>query len=127
MKKNLLSLPVLALLLLTHINTSHADGKDRGDTATQAAAMLKFRAIPDNHCQQRDHHGKLALLINNHPAQSIKYRLVRYFGDKRQPGIARGDISPGEEVKLGCTRIHGREQVWKITRASFLPTPMGKN
>ena len=127
MNKNLISLPVLALLLLSHINTSHADGNHMDTPATQAAAMLKFRAVPDNHCQQRDHHGQLALLVNADPVQAIQYRLTRYFGDKRQPGIARGDIAPGEEVKLGCTRIDGREQVWKITRVSFLPAAAGKD
>ena len=127
MRKNLIALPALALLLAAHIDTSHADSDDRGHAVTQAAAMLRFRAVPDNHCQQRDHHGKLALLINNDPTQAIRYRLARYFGDKRQPGISRGDIAPGEEVKLGCTRIDGREQVWKITRAIFLPSPPDKD
>ncbi len=110
-----------ALLLLIHIGASHADGKTPEDLSKQAAALLEFRAVPDNHCQQRDHHGKLALLVNLDPGQAIKYRLTRYFNNKPQPGITRGDIAPGEQIKLGCTRIHGREQVWKITRAHFLP------
>ncbi len=110
---------LLGLLLLAPIATSLAGGEAMGKPASES---LGFKSVPDNHCQQRDHHGQLALLINLDPSRTIRYRLSRYYSNRRQPGIARGNIAPGEEVKLGCTRIHGREQVWKITRAEFLPT-----
>ncbi len=85
-----------------------------------ASAELEFQAIDDGHCQNLSEGGKLQVMKNKHPSKPVKYRLVRYFAGTPQPGLIPGVAEPsGEEVKLGCTRVDGREQRWEIQRAVF--------
>jgi hypothetical protein len=86
-----------------------------------ASTELEFQAIDDGHCQNLSEGGKLQVMKNKHPSKPVKYRLVRYFAGTPQPGLIPGVAEPsGEEVKLGCTRVDGREQRWEIQRAVFV-------
>ena len=86
----------------------------------KAAEYLEFLSIQDGHCHNLSEGGQLCLLKNNHPTKKIKFRLERYFVGVRQPGLVVGVIGPGgEPVRLGCTRVDGREQDWKVRLATF--------
>ncbi len=88
-----------------------------GDAA--ARHFLTVEAQNDGRCQILSQGGKLVVLRNTHPDRSIHYRLVRYFMDVPQSRIV-GAVAPGEEgQKLGCNRVDGRDQFWKIERADF--------
>lgn len=84
-----------------------------------AQDFLTVKSQNDGRCQILSEGGKLVVLRNTHPDRSIRYRLVRYFMDVPQSRVV-GAIAPGEEgQKLGCSRVDGRDQFWKIERAEF--------
>jgi len=85
----------------------------------QAAGFLTFESVSDGHCQNLSEGGKLRILRNHHTSRAIQFRLLRVFADKPQ-GLSSG-VAPidGAPVKLGCTRVDGREQNWVIERARF--------
>ena len=84
-----------------------------------ARGFLSVKSQNDGKCQNLSQGGKLVVLRNTHPDRSIRYRLVRYFMDVPQSRIV-GAVAPGEEgQKLGCNRVDGRDQFWKIERADF--------
>ena len=74
----------------------------------------------DGKCQNLSQGGKLQVMRNTHPAQPIRFRLIRYFVDVRQRGRATGIAEPGgEPIKIGCTLVGGRPQRWVVERAEF--------
>lgn len=84
-----------------------------------AGSYLNIAPQHDGKCQNLSEGGKLVVLRNTHPARSIRFRLVRYFKGVPQSRIV-GAVAPGEEgQKLGCNRVDGRDQSWKIERAEF--------
>jgi len=63
---------------------------------------------------------KQILVKNNHPSKAIKIKLVRYFGDVRQPGRSVYVLPPvTEALALGCDKIQGRTQRWDVHSAEF--------
>lgn len=102
-----------ALAALPGVNAAATDG------AQDAAAYLEFESKADGRCQILSDGGKLRVMRNVHAERAIAYRLTRIFVGVRQ-GLAQG-IAPagGEAVKLGCTRVDGRDQEWSIERAVF--------
>ena len=102
---------VLSLMLLWQWHTAHADNP---------AAYLEFESHLDGRCQILSAGGKLRVLRNTHAARPIAFRLIRTFAGVRQTGRAMGVAGPdGEPVKLGCTRVDGRLQDWRVERAEF--------
>lgn len=84
-----------------------------------AKPYLSLTPQNDGKCQILSEGGKLVVLRNTHPDRSIRFRLIRYFMDVPQSRVV-GAIAPGDEgQKLGCSRVDGREQFWKIERADF--------
>ncbi|MCC7411288.1 MAG: hypothetical protein IT495_06620 [Gammaproteobacteria bacterium] len=87
-----------------------------------AAQYLELSSVADGKCQIMSAGGKLRLMRNTHPNRALAYRLVRMFADKPQAGLVVGRLEPGEPpIKLGCTRIDGREQRWDIVTAELEP------
>ncbi len=106
-----------ALTLLSFGLNGHASplAEDPG-----AIAFLEFATKLDGRCQILSAGGKLRVLRNTHAEKAIKYRLVRMFVGVAQ-GLSVGVVPPGGEVvKLGCTRVDGRQQEWIVERASFI-------
>lgn len=84
-----------------------------------ATAFLTVDAQVDGKCQNLSEGGKLVILHNTHPARSIEYRLVRMFAKVPQSRVV-GVLAPdGEGQRLGCNRVDGREQSWRVERATF--------
>jgi hypothetical protein len=103
------------LFLLAGLVT-HANATDAG---SGAASYLEFESVLDGHCQNLSPGGKLRIVHNVHPDSAIDFRLFRIFVGKRQ-GRSTGIAQPrGTPVKLGCTRVDGREQDWIVERARF--------
>jgi hypothetical protein len=87
----------------------------------EAHAFLEFEANSDGKCQNLSRGGELGVMRNRHPTLKIKFRLMRYFAEVRQSGRATGIAPPGGDlIKLGCTKIGGREQRWVVEHAEFL-------
>lgn len=84
-----------------------------------AARFVEFESVPDGRCQILSDGGKLRILRNTHDARAINYRVVRIFAGNHRQGLADGIAPAGETVKLGCTRVDGREQNWTLHRARF--------
>lgn len=83
-------------------------------------SYLEFYSELDGKCQILSAGGKLRLVKNNHPDKNIRYRFVRMFSGKPQAGLVIGTLeSGGKPIKLGCTRVDGREQGWEIKVARF--------
>ncbi len=100
--------------------TFPAFGSAPADPGT-AASFLTFETKIDGRCHNLSEGGKLAVLHNSHPTETIKFRLIRYHVDIPQWGRATGTAAPAEApVKLGCTLVGGREQRWVIERAEFI-------
>ncbi len=105
------ALTVLALCAV-HV---HGAGSDRA-----AVAALVFEEQPDGKCQILSEGGKLVVLRNTDPDRTVRYRLVRLFLDVPQSRID-GRIAAGETPqKLGCNRVNGRTQSWRVERAAFV-------
>ncbi len=90
-----------------------------GDAAQDPAGYLEFSSQLDGKCQILSDGGKLHLMRNTHPSQAIRYRLIRTFAGRPQAGRVTGTIAGEAVVKLGCTRVDGREQRWQIERLEF--------
>lgn len=88
--------------------------------AEAASNYLKFSSRLDGKCQILSDGGKLRVMENTHPSRAIRFRLIRIFADKPQPGRAMGTIAPGDEPRaLGCTLVNGWEQRWEVQVAEF--------
>lgn len=115
---------VLAALALcaTHGQAVPADEAASADEA--AIAALVFEEQLDGKCQILSAGGKLVVLRNAHPEQAVRYRLVRMFLGVPQSRID-GEIAAGEAAqKLGCNRVNGRPQSWRVERATLVaPAP----
>ncbi len=117
----------LLTLVLPHILLADAMASDPPATASAQAAdeatgdpadYLKFESRFDATCQLW--RADVRLMSNTHPSKTIKYRMVRYLADKRQPSLTVGTIEPGgEPERLGCTMIDGLEQRWEVKQALF--------
>jgi len=89
----------------------------------EAEDALVFEALNDGRCQILSAGGKLVVLRNTHREHAVRYRLVRLFTGVPQ-GRLDGEIQPGEAPqKLGCNRVNGRLQSWKVERAKLLESP----
>jgi hypothetical protein len=103
--------------------TFPAHGSAPEDRGT-AANFLTFETKIDGRCHNLSEGGKLAVMRNNHPTETIDFRLIRYHVDVPQWGRVTGTAAPGgPPVKLGCTLVGGREQRWVIERAQFTTEP----
>lgn len=95
-------------------------GHTVADEGATAMAVLAFEEQLDGKCQILSEGGKLVVLRNTHPAQAVRYRLVRLFLGVPQSRVD-GRIAAGETPqKLGCNRVNGRKQSWRIERAAFV-------
>jgi hypothetical protein len=82
---------------------------------------LEFLDQQDGKCYNLSQGGQLRLLKNSHASQRIRFRLVRYFSNVKQPGLVQGVIEPRDQfIALGCTLVDGRQQRWEIETASFV-------
>jgi len=89
-------------------------------SAESAATYLTFETKLDGRCQNLSEGGKLAVMHNTHPDRKIDFRLIRYYVDVPQQGRATGTADAGgATVKLGCSRVGGRQQRWVLERATF--------
>ncbi|MGD9601928.1 MAG: hypothetical protein AB7O21_12480 [Gammaproteobacteria bacterium] len=87
---------------------------------TAAADFIEFETVLDGKCHILSEGGKLTLMRNTHPAKPILYRLERLFVGRPQ-GLMDGVIPPGADAqKLGCDRVGGRPQRWRVKRARFV-------
>ncbi len=85
----------------------------------QAVDFLAIESHADGRCQNLSEGGKLVVLRNTHPERLIAYRLVRMFAKVPQ-GRVVGVVEPDSEgQRLGCNRVDGRDQSWRIERAAF--------
>ncbi|MEQ8659206.1 MAG: hypothetical protein RLW62_00165 [Gammaproteobacteria bacterium] len=85
-----------------------------------AASFLTFESVNDGRCLNLSEGGKLRILRNTHASRDIAYRLTRMFAGNHPQGLSKGRApAGGEPVKLGCTRVDGREQDWIVERAHF--------
>ncbi len=85
-----------------------------------AAAFLALESVNDGRCQNLSEGGKLRVLRNTHAERDISYRLIRMFAGNHPQGRSVGHApAGGAAVKLGCTRVDGREQDWIVERARF--------
>lgn len=109
-----------AMALLCALGGDPAAGSPAAEPAGDAAAQLAFESHPDGKCHILSEGGKLRLMRNVHPERAVHYRLIRYFAGRPQPGRVTGTIAPDDTpVRLGCTRVDGREQHWEIESATF--------
>lgn len=93
-------------------------------SSEEASAALVFEEQLDGKCQILSAGGKLVVLRNTHGSRGVRYRLVRMFLGVPQSRID-GEIAAGEAPqKLGCNRVNGRRQFWRIERAALVaPAP----
>jgi len=93
-------------------------------SSDEASAALVFEEQLDGKCQILSAGGKLVVLRNTHRFSTVRYRLVRMFLGVPQSRID-GEIAPGAAPqKLGCSRVNGRRQFWRVERAALIaPTP----
>jgi hypothetical protein len=104
---------LLSVALLTPRNGT----ADRGTVTVES--YLVFETTLDGRCHNLSEGGKLTSLRNTHPTKTIEYRLVRMFAERPQ-GLMDGSIAPtGGAQKLGCDKVGGRVQTWRIKRARF--------
>lgn len=103
---------LVTLLLISPLATAFA--------ADDAASYLVFESMNDGRCQNLSDGGKLRILRNTHAEWAIHFRLTRMFAGNRPQGLVQG-LAPagGEPVRLGCTRVDGREQDWVVRNAQF--------
>ena len=88
-------------------------------TASDATRYLSVETVLDGRCHNLSEGGKLVVLRNTHPTKTIRYRLLRLFIDRPQ-GLMDGSLTPVEGVqKLGCDKVGGRAQTWRVKRARF--------
>lgn len=107
----------IALVLLGSVLTA----AQAVETAASATQFLSFESVLDGRCQILSDGGKLRVMRNEHTDSAIAFRLIRQFAGVAQ-GRSQGVAPPGGEVvKLGCTRVDGREQDWIVERARFEP------
>ena len=84
-----------------------------------AQDFLVIASEADGKCQNLSEGGKLVVIRNVDPARSIAYRLVRTFAKVPQSRVV-GVLAPGDAAqRLGCNRVDGREQGWRVERATF--------
>lgn len=106
-------LAALLLLCLLPGSTVPAQPSD-------AADYLVFESVLDGRCHILSEGGKLTLLKSTHPTLAIRYRLERLFADRPQ-GLIDGVIKAADGVqKLGCDKVGGRSQRWRIKRATLI-------
>lgn len=86
---------------------------------TSAADYLSLEAVADGKCQILSEGGKLVIMRNTHPDRPIAYRLIRTFAKVPQSRVV-GVVEPASDgQRLGCNRVDGRDQSWRIERAAF--------
>lgn len=115
------SLACLATLLVAAFwLTGSAADELPSDVAEDAASHLVFDTQLDNYCMRLSPGGKLVVMTNSHPHRSIRYRLVRVFADRHQPGLNSGIIEAGAEpLSLGCNKVNHRDQHWEVRSARY--------
>jgi hypothetical protein len=110
---------VLGLLFLVTFSFAPVPQVTANELASEAASYLTVETVLDGRCHNLSEGGKLAVLRNTHPSKTIRYRLLRLFIDRPQ-GLLDGSLAPAEGVqKLGCDKVGGRAQTWRVKRARF--------
>jgi hypothetical protein len=112
---------VVALLLGFAATSGPADASGDGrEAVATAASYLAIDTVLDGKCYILSEGGKLARVQNTHPSRGIQFRLQRIFADRPQ-GIVTGTLPPGGEPQaLGCDRVDGRPQTWRVQRADYI-------
>lgn len=122
MKTSTITFSMAVLLLIPLIG--HADGPEQNE---DPGAYIEFYKDFDGRCQGL-RRGDIRLMRNVHPDKAIKYRLVRLLGGRRTVSLIQGTIEPREEgQRLGCEILEGREQIWQLVRAEFIPASPEKD
>ncbi|MFK8067208.1 MAG: hypothetical protein AB8D52_03090 [Gammaproteobacteria bacterium] len=113
---------VAGLFSLNAFSAPCDEKKESMSTQNEAPdEFIEFESVNDGRCQNLSTRGKLRVVKNNHPDKAIKYRFNRLFAGKRQAGMAMGTIeADGKPVKLGCTKVDGKDQTWEIKVVSFV-------
>jgi len=84
-------------------------------------SYVEFVANLDGKCYMLSAGGRLQSIKNNHLSKTIRYRLVRYFAGRLQPSLAAGTVGPAGQTKpLGCDRVDGRDQTWRLESARYV-------
>lgn len=82
---------------------------------------VEFIANLDGKCYILSAGGRLQSIKNNHLSKTIRYRLVRYFAGKPQPSLVAGTVGPAGQTKpLGCDRVDGQDQTWRLESARYV-------
>jgi hypothetical protein len=103
--------------LVALIASSSCEGTN--SATRDARRYLEFETVLDGKCYNLSAGGNLITLRNVHPTKRVDYRLVRVFAEKAQ-GLTTGSLEPrGSPQKLGCDKVDGRAQTWRIDRARF--------
>ncbi|MGV0006182.1 MAG: hypothetical protein ACNYPG_06120 [Candidatus Porifericomitaceae bacterium WSBS_2022_MAG_OTU9] len=106
------------LLLVAALPAIAAAGGDAGD-------HLEMYRKNENVCLQLNR-GKMIMLRSTHPQRNIDYRMARHLATVRQGGFTVGSIGPGATEALGCERVDGLWQEWKLLRAIFSDDTLNK-
>jgi len=108
-------MPLAGLVLGLFVAAASSASAESG-----ATAFLALESVNDGRCQNLSQGGKLRILRNTHDERDISYRLIRMFAGNHPQGRSVGRApAGGAAVKLGCTRVDGREQDWVVERARF--------
>lgn len=115
---NLLFLYSFVTAAGTAIESPVEDGAlARGDPRS----YLEFVANLDGKCTILSAGGRLQSIKNNHLSKPIRYRLVRYIAGKPQPSFTAGTVEPaGQTSALGCDRVDGQDQSWRLDSARYV-------
>ena len=116
MKRQFLGLAICGLLLPIAVTMAEKDSNNIKDPL----GYLEFLVQQDAKCHNLSQGGQLSLLKNSHPSYRIRFRLVRYFSNVKQPGFAQGVIEPKGSIKLGCTLVDGHKQWWEVNSANWV-------
>jgi hypothetical protein len=83
------------------------------------AAFVEFVKDFDANCVRWE--GHMVMIRSTHPSRRIKVTLERQFMGKPTGDRSRSELAPGGEPdRLGCSRVQGGTQEWKITRVELV-------
>jgi hypothetical protein len=97
-----------------------APASDEGLARADPRSYLEFVAKIDGKCHILSAGARLQSIKNNHDSRAIRYRLVRYIAGKPQPSYTTGTVASGRMSALGCDRVQGQEQSWRLDSARYV-------
>lgn len=129
--RSVMSLLVLLLVLLLGLTlpgpasaaagpTAPPPPPDRAATAEpEPSAFVVFVLEDDGDCILRD--AQHVSMRSSHPSRTIRVWLDRYTRGVGTGDRSRTDLKPGGEPEpLGCSRVMGDVQEWRVVRAIYV-------